>query len=343
MIQYPSHIVEEAGQRTDRALREIIDKLNENDPQIEGLDKRLGALKIPTVAEIQKDLQLGGTNTINITGVLGVAGQPQIAATAGTHAQRLTTPAQVGSLWFETDRNYLYVGKTSGSTAVWVFVAGMMESGVASIPADLGASDVGALFYGTDTFTQYSWDGTNWKTTGGAIERPLTNSVTAFQVQNAAATSTVLDVDTTNKRVGIGDNNTAPATTLDVLGTLKIKASADGVTVFQFQAAGGGVVLNIDTTNARVGINDASPSVDFDVNGIIAAVTGYRQNGSEATATFVLASNGTNFVGRALASADLPTTVAAHTITLAALTGGGTTGSITWNAAGQVTAFVDPT
>lgn len=36
-------------------------------------------------------------------------------------------------------------------------------------------------------------------------------------------------------------------------------------------------------------------------------------------------------------------TPGAHTITLLKLTGGGTDGSITWNADGCVTAFVDPT
>jgi len=37
------------------------------------------------------------------------------------------------------------------------------------------------------------------------------------------------------------------------------------------------------------------------------------------------------------------TTVTAHTITLAPITGGGTPGSITWNASGVITGFVDPT
>ena len=39
----------------------------------------------------------------------------------------------------------------------------------------------------------------------------------------------------------------------------------------------------------------------------------------------------------------IPAIVAAHTITLAKLTVTGTTGSITWDATGRVTAYVDPT
>lgn len=75
---------------------------------------------------------------------------------------------------------------------------------------------------------------------------------------------------------------------------------------------------------------------------IVNAPTGFRQaNG--ATANHVLASDGTNFVDRALVNNDLPDSVAAHTITLLKLTGGGSNGSITWNAKGVITAFVDPT
>ncbi len=46
------------------------------------------------------------------------------------------------------------------------------------------------------------------------IAKPGTDSVTAFEVTNAAASSVILDVDTSNKRVGI--NNTAPTTDLEV-------------------------------------------------------------------------------------------------------------------------------
>jgi hypothetical protein len=46
------------------------------------------------------------------------------------------------------------------------------------------------------------------------IVKPGTDNTNAFEVTNAAASSVVLDVDTTNKRVGV--NNTAPGVDLDV-------------------------------------------------------------------------------------------------------------------------------
>jgi fibronectin-binding autotransporter adhesin len=55
------------------------------------------------------------------------------------------------------------------------------------------------------------------------IVKTTTNGVSAFQVQNSSA-STVLDVDTTNSRVGIATAN--PAYTLDVNGTFRAQSSA---------------------------------------------------------------------------------------------------------------------
>lgn len=172
MIGYPSHIVEEAGQRTDRALREIIDRLNENEPQITDLNKRLGALRIPTIAEIQKDLQLGGTNTINITGVLGVAGQAQPSATIGTHAVRVTTPPVLGMWFIESDRLVAYVGEQSGSAVVWVYVAGMMVATFTNRPADLGLTDAGFWFGASDQGNiAWRWNGTGFIYQYGIYER----------------------------------------------------------------------------------------------------------------------------------------------------------------------------
>ena len=56
-------------------------------------------------------------------------------------------------------------------------------------------------------------------TTGTATLKTSTNSTTAFQVQNAAA-GVAFNVDTTNKRVGIG-GVTAPAVSLDVSGAIQ--------------------------------------------------------------------------------------------------------------------------
>jgi len=89
--------------------------------------------------------------------------------------------------------------------------------------------------------------------TGGI--RPAADSTTALQLQNAAGTS-ILNVDTTNSRVGIGTS--APVNTLDVngyIGCTRIVAYGtqgdilrlDGTTIRLYAQAGGAVVTSAST------------------------------------------------------------------------------------------------
>ena len=58
---------------------------------------------------------------------------------------------------------------------------------------------------------------------GAVIFKNAVDSTTAFQVLNAAASQTALDVNTTNGRVGV--NTSSPQSTLDVNGTLRLSGS----------------------------------------------------------------------------------------------------------------------
>lgn len=73
-----------------------------------------------------------------------------------------------------------------------------------------------------------------------------------------------------------------------------------------------GLILQSDGISNWTRVGSYNQNVGGDVNGILSAIA-------------------------------LNNIVAGHTITLAALTGGGTTGSITWNAKGLITAYTDPT
>ena len=106
-------------------------------------------------------------------------------------------------------------------------------------------------------------------------------SATAARFQNAAGTTTVLVVDTTNTRVGV-NAGTDVNTTFEVGGTASIsgvstwadgqfRPQSNGTTAFRFQnAAGTTSVLTIDTTNARIGIG-GTPGTTFEVQGTASA------------------------------------------------------------------------
>ncbi len=68
--------------------------------------------------------------------------------------------------------------------------------------------------------------------------RPVTDSTTGIQVENAAGTVTVMDVDTTNYRIGIG--TTAPSATLDIKGP----TSDSSTNVLNVTNAAGGSIIN---------------------------------------------------------------------------------------------------
>jgi hypothetical protein len=127
---------------------------------------------------------------------------------------------------------------------------------------------------------------------------PSADSTTAIQITNAAASTVVVNVDTTNGRVGIGKTN--PAVTFDVTGAGQFSSSVtasyvalssnviapvlDSTTgVIVKNAALSTSILVVDTTNDRVGINK-TPSVAFDVNGAVAASSTITGGGLVATA-----------------------------------------------------------
>lgn len=128
--------------------------------------------------------------------------------------------------------------------------------------------------------------------------RSLTDSTSAIQIQNAAGSTTIMNIDTTNGRVGIGTGASPPTATLQVGGTLT--------------SAGGAISLN-DSSNFSVSIGGGSS-------------TGALTIGNSANTT-TLGSN-TLTVG----SATAPTTISKATQTTAntagsALTISGATGN----------------
>lgn len=160
MIDYPVRI---ADPYIRNKLREIIDAVHLNDQSSIENAAAIAKLGTPlTLAQIQKSITLGGSNPINITGLQGTLANTQPASMIGTHAQRVATPAAIGSFFYETDRTVLYIGILSGNAAIWRYESGVMRDTLANQPPDLGTNDDGFLFNVSDYKHIARWTGPVW-------------------------------------------------------------------------------------------------------------------------------------------------------------------------------------
>lgn len=149
---------------------------------------------------------LGRTATYTATGTLAVKGGS--TQSADLFSLQNSSSAMLASF---TSTGNLTFGNTADKT-ISITQAGSGNHGnVLTLQAGSGN---GTNRNGGNLLLQ-GGNSTGTGTPGSVIVRPQTNTTTAFQVQNAAGTTTVLNADTTNTRVGIGTN--APLSTLHVV------------------------------------------------------------------------------------------------------------------------------
>lgn len=145
-----------------------------------------------------------------------------------------------------------------------------------------GAAYANTIDIGSSTYT--------WRNGyfGGAVYapaiRPLTDSATALKVQNAAGTSDIVTVDTTNSRVGIGATGGAPTTTLQV--AVNNSVTSNPQTLIE-QKGTGDATLQIKTPSESWYLGaDASDNSTFKINsGLAASSTSVFGNTTTGTAT----------------------------------------------------------
>lgn len=191
-----------------------------------------------------------GTSTAP-TNLLGNSASTVINATGW-----LTLP--VSATLSASTTYWLVVNSNSNSNGVRYDSGAAANSGwwkaqaFGSWPASAGAgtADTGKMsIYGTYTVTGaydlFTKTLLEIGDTGQAIFRNSTNSITAFQVQNAASSTTVLNVDTANNRVGVG--TAVPTASLHVAtGNMIIDGAYTGNTP---KLSIGGTIVDSDTTS----------------------------------------------------------------------------------------------
>lgn len=162
-----------------------------------------------------------GGATLQVAGNVDVTGQFTING-AQISSANLSNDANLAKL----DGIQIFTGANTFSNVSNSFTgsgAGLISLNANNISSgtlsDFRLSANVALLDGTgpQTFTG------NNKFTGTLLSQNATDSISAFQVQNAAGTSNLLVADTTNTRIGIG--TATPTATLSVTGTGLIQAS----------------------------------------------------------------------------------------------------------------------
>lgn len=91
----------------------------------------------------------------------------------GTHILRIASypaPGQaIGTLYWETDRLLLYIVSNALGYNQWVYISGIMPATQATLPADLGAGDLGTLVLVTDYAHTLRWSGVAFQWSGSDI------------------------------------------------------------------------------------------------------------------------------------------------------------------------------
>lgn len=132
----------------------------------------------------------------------------------------------------------------------------------------------GAVAYGTGSAYAFSAAGTaNQVLISGGSGAPTWSNIASLLTQGTNITIS----GTTNATIATVNNPTFSTSVSTPLltssGAIAIKPGSNSTTAIQLQNTGGTAIVNVDTTNSRVGINNASPSYALDITGDI-RVTG---------------------------------------------------------------------
>lgn len=185
------------------------------------------------------------SQTFTKAATLAISGAP----IAGSNAI-ITNPY---ALWVQGGMAQLDGGVTgtTGSFSSTLGAAGHVTfEGVTST----GATGSGALVFGTSPTFSTSAISPLWTAAGNVLFQPGADTTGAFQFQTHTSPTTFLTIDSSNKRLRIGDSS-VPTATLDVAGLFKVGGSTGIITTYDGVATVRGGVPSIVATDNKTGQN----------------------------------------------------------------------------------------
>ena len=232
--------------------------------------------KFTGAAALGNSILTEGTNTITLTG-----------ATAGLNEMIVNDSAKAVSVGVRGS------GHSSGTTANGVqgdaFIStGAGVNGLNIIKTTGGGSEADYLrFYAGNTPTGTSRIHITGKTSGASeIGNVGINQEVPDKRLEVLDTATQLRLTHTNASKFVDftvDTNHDLLIKPSSTGQIKLQPTTDSVDFFQVLDADGGVpVLNVDSTNERVGIGTAAPSTDFHITGAAAKTAFIESTGDNA-------------------------------------------------------------
>ena len=231
---------------------------------------------------------------------------PNLSITAGTASGELLT--WNGSAW-------VAAAPATGGTVTSVTLAASTTGLTISGAASQTITSSGTFTLGGTLAVGNGGTGTSTAFTAGSVVFAGASGVYAQDNAN-------LFWDNGNERLGIGI--AVPTASLHVAGNVLAKNATNSTTAFQVQDAAGTVILDVDTTNVRVGIGAVPATHSFEIYNAFAVAAGGRihtYDGSAPTDGQVLIGTtaGGNFAKAAItAGAGISVTNGAGSITIAA-------------------------